>query len=112
MNEELKQYEQDLFKKYQAGTPGAKRDLLKSLAPVINSQAGRFSGSGLPDIAVKLEGQRLALEAFKTYDPSKSQLNTHVTNSLKKLSRFVTNYQNVGHIPEPRALMIGKYNVI
>ena len=31
---------------------------------------------------------------------------------LKKLSRFVTTYQNVGHIPEPRALMIGKYHTL
>lgn len=108
----LKNKEIELFNRYKAGDQQAKMELVTSLTPLIISQTNKFAGSGLPQIAVKLEGQKLALQAIDTYDPTKSQLNTHVTNYLQKLSRFVTNYQNVGHIPEPRALMIGKYKTI
>ena len=108
----LKEQELELFDAYRSGDQQAKRELLSSLKPLIRHQAQRFAGSGLPTIALELEGVRLASEAIDTYEPKKSQLNTHVTNRLKKLSRFVTNYQNIGHIPEPRALMIGKYQSI
>lgn len=108
----IKDREMELFVRYQNGDEEAKRELLGSLKPLINSQVQKYQNSGLPVSAISLEGQRLALKAISTYDPTKAQLNTHVTNNLKKLNRYVTNYQNVGHIPEPRALMIGKYNII
>lgn len=108
-----KDYEIELFNKFKENNDlEAKKELLKSLTPLITSQANKFINSGLPPLAIKLEGIRLSSGAIDTYDPSKAQLNTHIINNLKKLSRFVTNYQNVGHIPEPRALMIGKYNTI
>jgi len=105
----LKEQELQLFNDYKLGSSPAKKKLLSSLKPLIYKQVHRFKGSGLPMTSLKLEGHRLAGQAIENYDPSKAQLNTHVTNYLKKMSRFVTNYQNVGHIPEPRALMIGKY---
>jgi len=108
----IRDYEQELYKKYQSGDDSAKMELLKSLAPIINSQVNRFATSGLPTTAIRLEAQKLTIGALKTYDPAQAQLSTHVVNNLKKLSRFVTNYQNVGHIPEPRALLIGKYKTI
>lgn len=110
--EDIKERERRLFQEYSAGSTTAKADLMQSLAPVIYGQVNKFKGSGLPDIALELEAKDLAYKAIDTYDPTKAQLNTHVTNSLKKLSRFVMNYQNIGHIPEPRILMIGKYNTI
>lgn len=110
--DEFKNKEMDLYYRYKAGDQSAKTELISSLTPLILSQANKFNNSGLPTIAIKLEGQKLASQAIDTYDPSKAQLNTHVTNYLQKISRFVTNYQNVGHIPEPRALLIGKYNTI
>lgn len=102
--------ELELWNRYKMGNEDAKRELLYSLKPVINSQVSKFRTSGLPVPAIELEGFRLTAKALDTYDPQKAQLNTHVINNLKKLSRFVTSYQNIGHIPEPRALMIGKYN--
>lgn len=101
-----------LFQTYQSGDDKAKYELLNSLGPVIQGQVNKYRGSGLPDVALKLEARRLASKAIDTYDPNQAQLNTHVTNNLKKLSRFVMNYQNIGHIPEPRILMISKYNTI
>jgi RNA polymerase primary sigma factor len=110
---EYKGQETILLDRYRAGDAGAKVLLLKSLDPLINSQVAKFHGSGLPREALWLEGKALASQAIDTYDASKgTQLNTHTVNYLKKLSRFTTNYQNVGHIPEPRALMIGTYNTV
>lgn len=109
MNQELKTKELDLYYKYKSGDMEAKNQLVKSLNPIISQQASKYYNSGIPPIAIRLEGKRLADHAIDTYDPSKAQLNTHVFNNLQKLSRFVTTYQNVGYIPEPRALMIGRY---
>jgi len=109
---EVKTQELDLFKKFKSGDLDSKRQLIKSLTPLINMQVSKFSASGLPIPAIKLEGQKLTSQAIDTYDPSKAQLNTHVTNYLKKLNRFVSDYQNVGHIPEPRTMIIGKYNTL
>jgi DNA-directed RNA polymerase specialized sigma subunit len=110
--EEYKKRETELYNRWREGDDGAKIELLGSLEPLIRKQVNKFYKSGIPEFAVRAEGYRLASGAITTYDPNKAQLNTHVTNYLKKLSRFVTNYQNVGHIPEPRALIIGKYNTI
>ena len=107
-----KERELELYKRWRKGEDAAKIELLGSLEPLIRRSVNKFYRSGIPEFAVRAEGFRLASGAIETYDPKKAQLNTHVTNYLKKLSRFVTNYQNVGHIPEPRALIIGKYNTI
>mgnify|MGYP000874197948 CR=1 FL=1 len=101
-----------LWQQYKNGDSSVKKTLIRSLEPVIKSQVNRFRNSGLPIPALELEGKRLAGIAIDSYDPTQSQLNTHVINNLKKLSRFSTTYQNIGHIPEPRALLIGKYNTI
>jgi len=106
----LKEQEMELFNKFKnKQDKQAKKQLLHSLAPLINMQVNKYTNSGLPKLAIELEGMRLAGNALGTYDPSRSQLNTHIVNNLKKLSRFVTDYQNIGHIPEPRALIIGRY---
>lgn len=109
---EYKERELDLYNRWRRGDTAAKKELLGSLEPLIRQQVNKFYKSGIPEFAIRAEGFKLASGAIDTYDPNKAQLNTHVTNYLKKLSRFVTNYQNVGHIPEPRALLIGKYNTI
>jgi len=107
-----KERELALYNRWRDGDDSAKKELLGSLEPLIRKQVNKFYKSGIPEFAVRAEGFKLAAGAIESYDPTKAQLNTHVTNYLKKLSRFVTNYQNVGHIPEPRALIIGKYNTI
>jgi DNA-directed RNA polymerase sigma subunit (sigma70/sigma32) len=72
-------------------------------------QVNKFNASPIPRAALETEAKMLALNAFDSYDPSKAQLNTHVTNHLKHLQRYVLNYQNVGKIPESRGLAISKF---
>ena len=108
-----KERELELWKKYKAGSRQALIQLLDSLAPLIHGQVGKYAGVGLPRVSIEMEAKRLTIQALDSYDPSfGTQLNTHVTNYLKKIQRYVITYQNVAHIPEPRAIAIGRYNTI
>lgn len=111
---DIKAIEKELLFKYKENKdPEIKRQLIFSLTPLIRGQVKKYTNSGLPYEALELEGKRLVGEAIEGYDPSFNvQLNTYATNHLRKLSRYTNQYQNVGQIPEPRALMIGKYETI
>lgn len=112
MNKKEKEF--GLWEQYKKeGDREAKKELIHSLTPLIRSQANKYKNSGLPYKALELEGRKLASKAIDDYDPNQgAQLNTYVTTHLRKLSRYTNQYQNVGSIPEPRALMIGKYNTV
>lgn len=90
----------------------SRNKLLKSLAPLLNKEVNKFIASPIPRPALETEANMLALNAFKSYDPNKAQLNTHVTNHLKHLQRYVLNYQNVGRIPEHRGIAISRFQNI
>lgn len=107
-----KQRELDLWRRANDGDATAKVELLKSLDPLLKKNVNKFVNSGLPREALETEARFLASKAFKTYDPSKSQLNTHTQNHLKHLQRFVVEYQNIAKIPENRAIAISKFNNI
>ena len=108
-----KERELELWKKYKAGNKQALIQLLDSLAPLIHGQVGKYAGVGLPRVSIEMEAKRLTIQALDSYDPKfGTQLNTHVTNYLKKIQRYVITYQNVAHIPEPRAIALGRYQTI
>jgi len=105
--EELK-----LWEDWKVGSKVAQNKLIKSLDPLLQSQINRYQHPSIPRSALEAESRKLALEAFKTYDPTKAQLGTHVTNHQKHLQRYVLNYVNIGKIPENRALAVGKFQKI
>ena len=109
---DIKEQEVNLWKKWQAGDETAKNDLIRSLDPLLQNQVNKFANAGLPRPAIEAEARKLAIDAFKTYDPSKAALSTHVTNYEKHLQRYVLNYQNIGKIPENRGLQISKFTNI
>jgi len=112
MTIDLKNQEIELWNRYKVGDKQALQLLLKSLEPVIQGQVNKFAGVGLPRVSIEMEAKRLTIQALDSYNPALAKVSTHVTNYLKKLQRFVMSYQNVGHIPEPRAIAIGKYQTI
>ncbi len=67
----LREKEMNLFQAYQGGDDKAKYELLNSLGPVVQGQVNKYRGSGLPDVALKLEARRLASKAIDTYDPNR-----------------------------------------
>jgi DNA-directed RNA polymerase specialized sigma subunit len=107
------QREIELWKTWKAS--GENREdfapLLQSFQPLLQKRIRVFSGrTPLPPAAVEAEFNKRFLHAARTYDPNRgAKLSTHVQNQLKSAQRFITRYQNVGRIPEPRAYNIGKF---
>lgn len=74
--------------------------LLKDNKKLIDLEAARYA-TNLPLVAVKVEAYKLAREAARTYNSSSgNKFSTHLVNSLKKLSRFSTQYGNTVRVPE------------
>ncbi len=98
----------DLIKQYQANPNQENSKLvLDAHAPFIKSQTNKWKGI-LPDIVMDTKAKHFALEAFKTFDPSKANINTHLYNHLSQLSRLVYTHQNVSQIPEHQIRLIGQ----
>ncbi len=104
--------ELELWQLSKQGDVQARNMLLKSLDPLFKKNIDRYKNSGLPREYLETEARFLAAKAFESYDPSKAQLNTHVTNHLKHLQRSVIDFQNVAKIPENRAIAISKFKNI
>lgn len=85
--------------------------LLKQMNPLIQRETNKWSGT-LARPLLETEGKRLALEAFKTYDPNRgAALSTHVVNRLQKMSRMSYSHQNVARLPENKMLQFHTYHV-
>lgn len=109
IKQKTKQRELELWERYRYGDKEALGPLIISLDPLIQNQVDKFSKTPLPRNSIEAEARRLAVKALEDYDPNKAGLSTHVTNHMKHLQRFVSEYQNVGRIPENRSLAISKY---
>jgi len=68
-------------------TPQAASDLLSAYDPLIQSEMGRF-GEGIAAPALKAKAKKLALNAFRSYNPDKgAALSTHLVHQLRRLHR-------------------------
>lgn len=107
--------ELDLYKKWkQTGDKQAFQDLYRSMKPLIYTAAKKASyGSNIPESAHKIYAAQNFFDSLRTYDPSKRQLKSHVYEWVEqKAKRLNYQYQNLGHIPEPRAQSVGLYQTI
>lgn len=85
--------------------------LVNQLSGVIYQEVNRQSGS-LPNSALSAEAKKWAINAIKTYDPSKgTQLSTHVTNYLQRVRRLNYKYQNAVRLPENMQLLYRQWNL-
>lgn len=101
-NELILQYQKDPTNKEVA------KQLLDLHADYIRSNVNKWKGP-LPDAVLNAHGRNYALQAFKTYDPSKgANINTHLYNHLSQLSRLIYQHQNVANISENNIQQIGK----
>jgi DNA-directed RNA polymerase specialized sigma subunit len=88
-------------------------ELYRSLTPLAMSVTLKWSGSGLPTSVIESEVKNLMVDSLYDFDPDRNiQLNTFLINRLKKVSRMVYKYQNVGTIPEQRAIKIDTFKKI
>jgi len=85
--------------------------LLKQVNPLIQREANKWSGT-LARPLLETEGKRLAVQAFKNYDPNRgTALSTHLVNQLQKMSRLSYANQNVARLPENKMLQFHTFHV-
>lgn len=88
------------------------QQLYTSMKPLLFDAAKKASfGSNLPESAHQIWAAQNFHDALRTYSPTAgAALQTHVYNSVhQKAKRLNYMYQNLGHVPEPRATQIGLY---
>ena len=103
-----KDQEHDLWHQWKkTGDDNKALQLMQSYQPLIFNTVNKFSSSNVPRSVLAAEGQRLAFDAIKTYDPKKGAgLNTHIHNNLRNLNRMTYENMSVGNIPESRAMKV------
>ncbi len=83
------------------------RPLMKRVQPIINSKVRMWKAPGVNEAAMKANLTIHAMDAFKTFDPNRAGLRTHLENRLQKSKRFNIQQQNLAYIPEAQAARIG-----
>jgi hypothetical protein len=83
--------------------------LMTAMNPVIQKEVSRWATGNVSRPVLNIEAKKIALKAFDSYDPNSTQLNTHLTNQLKGLSRIVYTHSNAARMPEHQTLKVGSY---
>jgi RNA polymerase sigma factor (sigma-70 family) len=85
--------------------------LFESFKPLMNREAQKFVNKvEIPTTAIHHEISQHFVNAMKSFDPSKAQLNTWVQTNLQKASRYVKSHQNMGKIPEGQISQIRHFD--
>jgi len=86
--------------------------LVSSHKRLIENEAQKHA-KFIPLTFVQAEAYRLAHDAAQTYKPESGfKFSTHLTNQLKKLSRFSTEYGGTVRVPENKQFKINKLNQV
>ena len=101
----------ELWRKWkQMPTPQNLEALIRQLNPIIQREAGRWSGI-VPRYVIENEAKKLAIKACQSYNPNAgTALSTHVVNQLQKLSRMAYQQQSSLKVPEHQRLTFNRYN--
>lgn len=88
------------------------KPLYDSYKPLLQREANKYRSLELPTSTIHAELRKQFANAVKSYDPGRNvQLNTWVQTNLKKSSRFIKTYQNLGKIPESQISKIREFNL-
>ena len=106
-----KRKELDMWRQWKESNENPKHldPLLRSLKPTIDYRVNMYAPANVYKPALRAKANNLTINALRRFDPTKAQLNTHVTNHLKGLNRWTGKHQNVSRITEERIAIIGKY---
>lgn len=107
-----KQRELELWKTWKSsGSTDAYNALVQRLEPLVQKRVGLLKAApGVPVEVLEARAHRELRKALTNYDPTRSQMNTHVVNSLRKVNRAVYRHQNFATIPESRILKITEHD--
>jgi DNA-directed RNA polymerase specialized sigma subunit len=96
----------DTFNAWKAGdSPTTRGALLRQVNPIIDTAL--YSYGGTAGSSIKGQAKMLALNAFKSYDPSRGTMKTHLLSQLQGLRRTAAKSQQIISIPERVALNRG-----
>ncbi len=84
-------------------TPVNSSALLGKVQPIFDTTL-RHYGGGNASPTLRSRAKLLALDAFKTYDPAKGKLKTHLYSHMQGLQRYAAREQNIISLPERVAL--------
>lgn len=99
---ENKSTDKPSWQRIQEGDLGASSVFLQDMEKTIEKSVNNFAGN---DPAYKTQARILAIDAAKTFDPTKgADIKTHVFNSLKRLQRLSAQRGNLTKVPEGVAL--------
>lgn len=106
-----KRKELDMWRQWKGSKEDPKHlePLLRSLKPTIDYRVNMYAPANVFKPALRAKANNLTINALRRFDPTKAQLNTHVTNHLKGLNRWTSKHQNVSRITEERVAIIGQY---
>lgn len=98
--------EPELQSAYQAwkenDAPDTRASLLKHVKPITDRALSMYGATGNPYATG--QAKALALSAFRTYDPSRASLRTHLLSNLQRLQRVTAQSDQAIGIPERLAL--------
>lgn len=111
MNPSVKDKDLELWQTWKrTQSPVDLQRLLDQMAPIIAREVNRWANS-MSRSLLEAEGKRLAVEAFKTYDPKAgTALSTYVASRLPKLSRMTYANMNAARMSETQAMLFHTYN--
>lgn len=79
------------------------KPLLAAYQPLVNREVDRWSGSGLPRVALEAQAKKLVIGAFRTFDPGRgAQLQTHVMSRLRAMDNYVSAHRLDVRMPAER----------
>lgn len=99
-----KQKDIELFHQWKNNpSPSTLNPLMQQLRPAIIGEALKWKQSGINPSLLESHAYQLAYDSLQTFDPSLGyQLNTHLTNHLRKMSRYAIQHQNAIRVPEEK----------
>ncbi len=85
--------------------------LFNKYTGILYFHANKYKTSNIPYNLILLQTKALMVKAVLTFNTKRGvKFNTHLTNYLKKLYRFVNENANIAKIPEQRVRKIKQYN--
>lgn len=91
-------------------SPENTQHLVKALDPVLNSAIKSYAGSSIGSPTIKGKAKLIAINALKSYDPTRAKLRTHMMSQLQGLRRASAKETQILSIPEQVAIELGKVN--
>jgi DNA-directed RNA polymerase specialized sigma subunit len=96
----------------QGRKPEHLKPLYESFKPLLQREANKYRTVEIPKSAINAEMRKHFVHAVSTFDPKnpkKASLSTWIQHNLRKSSRFIKTYQNLGKIPEGQIAKIREF---